>query len=93
MNGKSIKGEQLQTELANEPVLNANILDYLFAHPTLIPDEWKGEYVFFWGTVYRDLGGRLYVCYLYFRGGLWRSDYRWLDSDWYGGHPAAVRAS
>src|SRR4051812_5109537 len=40
-NGKVIEGNKLRKELANEPVLNANILDYLLAHPELIPEEWK----------------------------------------------------
>ena len=92
-NGKFIKGEQLQTELANESVLNANILDYLLANPIIIPDEWKGKCIFFWGTVYRGSRGGLYVRYLYFRGGEWRSDDDWLGRGWRGGDPAAVRAS
>ena len=93
MSGKFIKGEQLQTELANESVLSANVMDYLLAHPTLIPDEWKGKYVFFWGTVYRDSDGDLCVRSLYFGGGGWRSGYDWLGFDWRGDYPAAVRAS
>ena len=93
MDGKSIKGEQLQTELANESVLNANVLDYLLAYQTLIPDEWKGKCVFFWGTVYRDLRGRLCVRFLYFDDGEWRSLCLWLGGVWYGDHPVAVRAS
>ena len=93
MSGKSIKGEQLQTELANEPVLNANVLDYLLAHPTLIPDEWKDKYIFFWGTVYRHSLGGLCVRYLCFSDGEWRSHSYRLGSVWYGPDPAAVRAS
>ena len=39
----SIDGNKLHKELAGKPVLNANVLDYLLAHPNLIPDEWKGK--------------------------------------------------
>ena len=88
-----VGGIELRKELENQPVLNANVLDYLLAHPELIPDEWKGKYVFFWGTVYRSHDGRLYVRCL-----CWASD-RWswfcnrLVSDWHSVNQAAVRAS
>src|SRR3989344_5509559 len=42
-NGKSIKGNKLRKELANMPVMNANVLDFLLANPDIIPDEWKAE--------------------------------------------------
>ena len=91
--GKYIKGTKLQKELTNEPVLNANVLDYLLDNPIIIPDEWKGKYIFFWGTVYRVSNGRLYVRCLCFDVGEWRSHYCWLDNAWFGDNPAAVRAS
>ena len=91
--GKYIKGTKLQKELANNPVPNANVLDYLLAHPTLIPDEWKGKYIFFWGTVYRGSGGSLYVRFLFFLDGKWRSHYDWLGDVFVGSNPAALRAS
>ena len=93
MGGKPIKGEQLQTELANESVLNANILDYLLVHPALIPDEWKGKYVFFWGTVFRSSSGSLCVRCLYFLGGEWLSSCLWLGDVFFGCDSAALRAS
>jgi hypothetical protein len=37
-----------------ERVLNANVLDALLAHPEYIPDELKGKFVFFIGTIYRS---------------------------------------
>jgi len=39
--------------------MNANVLDYLLAHPELIPEDWKNKYVFFWGTIYRYSSGGL----------------------------------
>ena len=96
---KYIEGNKLRKELANEPVLNANVLDFLLKNPSLIPEEWKKDasgstrYVFFWGTIYRDSGGYLYVRYLCWGGGSWDWDYDWLDNDWYGYYPAAVLAS
>lgn len=38
-NGKRIEGNKLRKELASQPVLNANVLDYMLAHPHLIPEE------------------------------------------------------
>jgi hypothetical protein len=49
-----IEGKDLWDKLQDEPLLNANVLDYLLKNPYLIPDSWKGKRVYFWGTVYRD---------------------------------------
>ncbi len=97
--GKCIEGNKLRKELANEPVLNANVLDYLLAHPELIPEGWKKDekgntrYIFFWGTIYRGSDGSLFVRYLYFRDGRWGWNCRWLDIGWHDNFPAALRAS
>ena len=87
--GKTIKGHNLRKELENEPVLNANVLDYLLAHPELIPEEWKGKAVFFWGTIYRDSDDDLCVRYLCWGGSQWYWDYGWLGLDWSSPDPAA----
>jgi len=91
--GKVIVGTELHRELKRESVLNANVLDYLRAHPALIPEEWKGKYVFFWGTIYRNPSGSLCVRFLYFDGGKWYWDYFWLDFGWSDNDPAASLAS
>lgn len=96
--GKTIEGNKLRKELAKKPVFNANVLDYLFANPHLIPEDWKKDengntrYIFFWGTVYRSRGGYLFVRYLCWDGGAWYWGC-WLDDDWDGFSPAALRAS
>lgn len=92
-NGKVLEGNKLRKDLADKLVLNANVLDYLLANPHLIPEEWKGKYVFFWGTVYRSSDGNLCVRYLGWFGGRWRWGGGWLGLDWRGHGPAAVRAS
>jgi hypothetical protein len=92
-NGKRIKGNELRKALAGKPMLNANVLDYLLANPHLIPEEWKGKAVFFWGTIYRHRDGRLCVRCLYWYGGRWHWDAGWLDRGWRGNDPAAVPAS
>lgn len=92
-NGKVLKGEKLRQELVGKLVLNACVLDYLLANPHLIPKEWKGKVVFFWGTIYRYSVGDLYVRYLFWDGGGWNWYCLWLDSDWSDFNPSALRAS
>jgi len=98
---KSIEGNKLRKELDSALVLNANVLDYLIAHPALIPEEWKMDeknrprynFIFFWGTIYRDSDGLLCVRYLYWLDGKWQSGFRWLDSGWKVDDPAALRTT
>lgn len=92
-NGEWIEGNKLRKALDKQPVLTANVLDYLLAKPHLIPEEWKGKAVFFWGTIYRSRVGNLYVRYLFWDGGRWRSNFNWLVGGWDGNYPAAVGAS
>lgn len=92
-NSKVIVGNELRKRLENEPVLNANTLDYLLANPDLIPDEWKGRYIFFWGTIYRNSVGDLCVRGLFWRSGRWYWSSIWLGSAWLSDNPAAVLAS
>lgn len=96
--GEFIEGNKLRKELAQKPVLNANVLDYLCAHPHFIPEEWKRDsegrtrYIFFWGTIYRDSDSHLYVRYLCWSGGRWGSLCSWLGHNWGVCDPAALRA-
>lgn len=86
-----IVGTELQKLVPNP--LNANVLDYLLENPILIPEEWKGKWVFFWGTIYRSSSGCLYVRCLYWGGSRWFWDCIWLDHSFDGDNPAAVLAS
>ena len=92
-NGKSMQGHKLRTEVAKKSPFNANVLDYLLANPHLIPEEWKGKYVFFWGTIYRDRGEDLCVRCLYWRVVRWDWSNGWLGNDFLGDSPAALPAS
>ena len=91
--GEFIGGHDLRKDLAGKPVLKACLLDYLIKNPHLIPDAWKGKAVFFWGTIYHDSVGDLYVRYLYWGDGQWHSDSSWLGGDWYDDDPAVLRVS
>lgn len=86
-----IIGTELQKLVPNP--LNANVLDYLLENPTLIPEKWKDKCIYFWGTIYRNSDGDLYVRCLYWSGYRWDWSYCWLDGNFYGVDPAAVLAS
>lgn len=88
-----IRGNDLRKELKGKPVFNANALDYLLSNQHLIPEEWKGKFMFFWGTIYRSSTGGLAVRYLSWGVSRWRWNYRWLDYDWDVSGPAALLAS
>lgn len=87
-----VGGHELRKRLKDEPVLNANVLDYLLARPELVPEEWKSRLVFFWGTIYRDSDDYLFVRYLFWNGERWHWDYYCLNDGWRAFNPAAVRA-
>lgn len=90
---KWIEGNKLRKELAGQVVLPANVLDYQLANPNLIPEEWKGKAVFFWGTIYRDSDGGLYVRCLCWGGSRWNWGYSWLGLSFDSRLPAALPAS
>lgn len=85
-----VNGEVLQKELEGKEVLNANVLYWLLENPEHIPEEWKGKYVYFWGTVYRSSDNFLFVRCLYWNGGQWDWSYNWLIYDWNDSGPAAI---
>ena len=92
---KCIGGNDLRKQLANQPVYTAHILDYVLKpeNQHLIPEEYKGKEVFFWGTIYRGPDGNLYVRYLFWSGVGWNWRSRWLGYGWDVSDPAAVSAS
>lgn len=91
--GGVIVGNELRKKLKGKKAYNANLLEFYLANPNLISEEWKGKYVFFWGTIYRSSDGHLYVRYLYWNGVRWYRDYYWLGSDFDVDYPAVVPAS
>lgn len=90
-NGSRIAGNELRKEVKTQPVLNANVLDHLLVHTHLIPESWKDEYVFFWGTIYRHPDSRLFVRYLYWNDNRWNWSCTWLAHVWCERSSAALR--
>ncbi len=90
--GGVIVGNDLRKSLQGKQVMSACVLDFLLKNNHLIPDSWKGQHVFFWGTIYRH-GRRLIVRCLCRSDGRWRWRNRWLNRRWDFQSPAAVQAS
>ncbi len=92
---KRIVGNDLRKELKSQPVFPANVLDYLLKpeNQHLIPEDWKGKAVFFWGTIYRHSDDRLCVRCLCRHGGAWFWGYGWMGLGFRSNGPALVRAS
>ncbi len=93
-----IQGTELAKRL-KDTGMSASVLDYLMEHPDEIPASWKEktkdgytQYIYFWGTIYRNSGDDLYVRCLCFDGGRWGQGYSWLDRDFGGNYPACVSA-
>jgi hypothetical protein len=89
-NKGTISGYNLRKDLADKPVYTANVLDCLLAHQEIIPEGWRGKYIFFWGTIYRDADGRLCVRCLAWGGSQWNWDYDLLGRDFGANRPAAL---
>lgn len=93
-NDNTLRGEKLRNELRKKPCFNANVLDFLLSNPHLIPEEWKGGVLYFWGTVYRDsYHWRPCIRGLCWNGVEWRGSLNWLHCIWRDDMPAAVRVS
>lgn len=91
--GGVIVGNKLLKKLKGKSALNANVLDHLLANPSFIPEEWKGKFIFFWGTIYRYSDGYLCVRFLSWRDVRWVWSYVWLDNFFSDDCPCAVLAS
>jgi len=87
-----IKGKVLVDRMKSKG-LSANVLDYLLDNHRMIPSEWKGKWVYFWGTVYRGSVGYLCVRCLFWSGDGWSWDCGWLDGGWGSRNPALLLAS
>jgi len=83
-----IEGNKLKKELKNQKVLPANVLDYLLRHPEIIPEEWKGKIIFFWGTIYCNFNCNLFVRYLGWDGDRWDWGHDYLGYVWCDDCPA-----
>lgn len=64
---------------------NSNLLDFLLENPHKIPSEWKGEKIFFRGTIFQDKEGYLIIRYLFFDKDMqeWKWNWSYCEEDDY----------
>lgn len=91
---KGTDGYDLLLVHEGQPVLLANVLEYLLRYPELIPEAWKKGIIIFWGTIYRHPDGAKVVRFL--RWATWDDsyyeEYLWLGQQWEDFFQAAVFA-
>lgn len=87
-----VKGKDLRQSVICKKPFNANLLDFLIAHPRLFPEEWKGEQVHFWGTEYCAVRSANSLCVrcVRFERGQWKPGYHWFGMNWKESDSAAV---
>jgi len=83
-NNLQVLGSELCKELEEIVVYPANVLDFLLKKENwhLIPEEWEGVRVFFWGTIYCRSDDYLGVRCLCRIDDKWTWSCHWLDSKW-----------
>ena len=87
---RTMRGHKLRKELKDKQVLNACILDALLMNPQLVPDEWKIGVTHFWGSIFRDASGYLYVRCVSWGGEEWDWYYDHLGCEWDSFDPVAL---
>jgi len=81
MKGGGVLCDKIRSQLSDKPAMNVCVLDYLLANPHLIPEEWQGKRIYFWGTIYRCQRGHLYVPTLcWVSSGKKMSEKHWISS-------------
>ena len=74
-------------EVADRVILNANVAEYLIAHPELIPESWKkgdvGRPYHFLGTIFCHPEAAPFVMQLWWHDGRWHSGYVWMSGGCY----------
>ena len=70
-------------------LMNSNFLDRLLENQSQIPENWKWQFVFFPGTVFKKYGQEVVRC-LYWGINGWSTSYRWLVRGFFHNSPIAV---
>lgn len=54
-------GDEVLARFEGNNLPNASAVTFYLKHPWLIPEEWKGQIIYFFGTIYIDSEGKLYA--------------------------------
>lgn len=88
-----ISGTDLRKEMQDKSPVNLAYLQFFVDNPKLFPKEWKGQYIYGWGTIVRNDRGGLDVPCLVLSDGRVVLDWRWLGYGWGSACPALRFAS
>ena len=91
--GCGSNGNDLLKELEDQKVMNANFLDFYLKYPHLVPENWKGKSIFFWGTRYLDPLGDKHVLSMYWLGQRWNQKFNWINGMFGARSPAVILMS
>lgn len=91
--GGIVPWHELREELKEQLILNANVLDNLLANPGFIFDAWRGETIFFFGTIFCHSDGFLVVRCLRWHHGKCYGDYCSLSVNFSVDNPVAILAN
>lgn len=89
LSGKEIQARMQRALMGERALGNANVLDFLLAHTSLIPEDWREYIVLFWGTVYTNAVGEDLVRGLYWDECTWATHY-YPVHDYFGEHGVSV---
>jgi hypothetical protein len=56
INTGNIAGFAFKKELESKKVPTTAVLNYFLRHPQLIPNDWRGKQIYFWGSAYEIAG-------------------------------------
>lgn len=90
--GRPDDGARIERQLEDESVLNANVLDWLFANQYAIPEEWTDRYLFFWGTIFKHAAGSRYVHCLFKKDDRWCWGRFWIGAGWLPNYETLLRS-
>ena len=90
---EGVSGHKLQEELKNKIVFNINLRDHLIEYPHLIPEEWKGKTIYFWGTILGTQFGSPHVPYIWCDRDCWFPGEQLLQNSFGSNEPALVLES
>jgi hypothetical protein len=92
----SVEGDSLRTDLLHKLNLNVNLREFLFENQFLIPDTLKKpiggnpQIINFWGTIFKNAEGELYVCGMCWYSGKWHKSTMPVSFLFHQHHVAAV---
>jgi hypothetical protein len=87
---EGIPASEVYQKLDGLPCVNGAVMDFLLEHQELIPEDWQGKAVFFWGTIFAGPSDCFYVGYIRRLAGTWYRESAMFHQEMTKLEPAAV---